>query len=185
MIRTLRATITYHVAGGVIADVAGVGYLVSVPLRSLPRVGDEVMLFTHHHIREDSQDLYGFTTLEELALFERLLDVSSIGPKSAMAVLAMASANDVAQAIEAEDTGFFSRIPGLGKKSALKIILELKGKLVSAGNGSSHQQELAEALRSLGYRDDAIAEALRSLPTDITDTQAALTWVLPRIGKNS
>jgi len=96
MIRTLRATITYHVAGGVIADVAGVGYLVSVPLRSLPRVGDEVMLFTHHHIREDSQDLYGFTTLEELALFERLLDVSSIGPKSAMAVLAMASANDVA-----------------------------------------------------------------------------------------
>lgn len=184
MIRTLRATITYHVAGGVIADVHGVGYLVSVPIRSLPRVGDEVLLFIHHHIRDVSQDLYGFQTMEELALFERLLDVPSIGPKSALSILSVANAADIARAIEAEDTSFFKSISGVGNKSALKIIVELKGKLApSTDTLPSHQRELADALRSLGYRDDAIGETVRNLPPDITSTQAALTWALKQLGQ--
>ena len=185
MIRTLTGKITHHTSKGIVVDVHDVGYLVAVPLRTLPEVGNQVTLFIHHHIREDQQSLYGFQTLPELELFERLIDVSSIGPKSALAILSMATADEIAQAVENGDQVFFTRVPGLGKKSTLKIMVELKGKLVTsdmAALQNSHQ-ELIDALTSLGYAAKDLQVVVKELPSDLADTQSQLTWVLKNLIK--
>ena len=185
MIRSLSGSVSYHTPKGVIVDVHGVGYLVAVPLRSLPRVGSDVMLFIHHHIREDTQALYGFQTLHELELFERLLEVNSIGPKSALGILSVATSDEIAKAVESGDQSFFTRVPGLGKKSALKILVELKGKLLTSGEAefqNSHH-ELIEALESLGYQARDVEPIARDIPSDLTDLQSQLTWVLKNLIK--
>ena len=184
MIRTIDGVLTYHTSKGVIINVSGIGYLVAVPLRSLPRAGDMVTLFIHHHIREDAQTLYGFQTLNELELFERFLDVSSIGPKSALAILSVANADEIAQAVELADETFFTRVPGLGKKSALKILLELKGKLIVDsldGSLANTHRELIEALESLGYATKDLQATMKQLPPELIDLQSQLTWVLKNL----
>ena len=185
MIRTISGKVTYHTAKGVIVDVHDVGYLVAVPLRNLPQSGEQVTLFIHHHVREDAQTLYGFNTLQELELFERLIDVSSIGPKSALGILSVATADEIAQAVETGDETFFTRVPGLGKKSALKILIELKGKLVISDSliFNDSRRELIEALEMLGYQSKDVEPIIRDLPTDLKDTQSQLTWILKSLTK--
>ena len=181
MIRSLTGTVTYHVTSGVILTVAGVGYLVAVPLRSLPTIGANVTLFTHHHVREQEQSLYGFSSLDELAAFEQLLAVSGIGPKSALTVLSVATPADLEKAIDADDVGFFAAVPGIGKKTAAKIIVELKGKLASVE--SSGSSELRDALASLGYVPRDVEPLLRTMPANLSDTQAQLSWLLKQFSK--
>ena len=181
MIRSLAGTVSYHVPGGIILEVGGIGYLVAVPLRSTPLTGASVTLFTHHHVREQDQSLYGFTTLAELVAFEQLLAVSGIGPKSALTVLSVATPVELEKAIDADDVGFFAAVPGIGKKTAAKIIVELKGKLASTESlGSS---ELRNALNSLGYNSRDVEPLLRTLPADLTDTQTQLRWLLKQFSK--
>ena len=181
MIRSLTGTVTHSIPGGIILEVGGVGYLVAVPVRSVPAVGAATTLCIHHHIREQDQSLYGFASLDELAAFEQLLNVPSIGPKSALAILSIATPADLERAIEADDVGFFSSVPGIGKKSAAKIIVELKGKLAPAE--STGASELREALTGLGYAPRDIDPLIRSVPSTITETTEQIRWILGQLSR--
>ncbi|MBI4023166.1 Holliday junction branch migration protein RuvA [Candidatus Berkelbacteria bacterium] len=180
MIRLIAGTVAALVGEGVVVDVGGLGYLVRVPIRSLAAVGSQVRYHTYHHIREDGQALYGFQTPEELEIFTQLLDVPSIGPKLALTILTSATPAEIAQAIAAENVGFFQSLPGVGKKSAAKIIVELRGRsLGSAGAGAPGRgSDLAEALASLGYGAAEIQRVTQVLPADLTSPEAQVTWAL-------
>jgi Holliday junction DNA helicase RuvA len=181
MIRSLGGTVTHHVATGIILDVRGVGYLVAVPLRTVPPIGSSVQLFTHHHVREQAQSLYGFEMLDELETFESLLEVPSIGPKSALAILSLASAEQIRAAVDREDTAFFASVPGIGKKSAASIIVALTGKLAPSLAGSSPRGQLTEALTALGYTSRDLDPVLRELPSELVTIEAQIRWVLAHL----
>lgn len=146
----------------------GVGYKVSCPLPTLlaQAVGKPISLFIHTHVREDALTLFGFERETELELFNRLISVSGIGPKSALAMLSVHSPASVADAVERGDATLLSHTPGIGKKTAEKIVLELKGKLEhmrSAQGGSDALFEVRLALEALGYSAREINEALNKL----------------------
>lgn len=185
MIRTITGTAQHLFPDGVVVDVGGVGYLVAVPARSAPRIGDAVSYMTYHHIREDGQALYGFTTSAELATFQLLITVPSIGPKLAMAILAVATPSDIASAVDTDNIGFFSSLPGVGKKSAAKIIVELKGKITASREVSvpGVGVELVDALTTLGYAPSEIQGVLARLPREHTTIQAQVTWALRELSQ--
>lgn len=185
MIRTLAGTVTHLMPDGLVVHVGGVGYLVAVPLRSIPSLGESVEFFTYHLVREDEQALYGFATLDELSLFKALLTVPSIGPKSALAILSAASPTDIVRAVETDNLGFFQALPGLGKKSAAKIIVELKGKVTASGMVTipNSQSDLLEALVTLGYRPSEVQALLGHVPADLESIQAQVTWALKQLGQ--
>lgn len=185
MIRTLSGTITHLMSDGIVVNVGGVGYLVSVTPRSMSQIGTTADLFTYHHIREDDQALYGFSALEELQLFRELLTVPSIGPKLALAILSAAAPADILAAIEQDNLSFFQSLSGVGKKSAAKIIVELKGKLTGTRLTAIPQgrDELVSALTQLGYRSDEIQPIIQALPADLEDTQSQLTWSLKQLAR--
>ena len=150
-----------------VLDVAGVGYLVSATRSAMrkARRADEVALETYLHVREDTMQLYGFAELEERELFEHLLSVSGVGPKVALAIVSGSTPTELRQAIASEDTARFQAIPGIGKKTAQRVVLELKEKLgadgVTVPISTANEDVLArEALVELGY---SIAEADRAL----------------------
>ncbi len=187
MIRTLSGTVTHLMADGIVVHVGGVGYLVAVAPRSVPRLGEPIELFTYHLVREDELALYGFASLDELELFKALLTVPSIGPKSALAILAAATPDQVRSAIEQDNLGFFQSLPGLGKKSAAKIIVELKGRITASRETTVPTQgsELLEALIALGYRPSEIQSILSQVPTDLESIQAQVTWALKQLGQTA
>lgn len=168
MIRSIRGTVSHCLSQALIVEVSGIGYFVTVPIRSIPAVGAAVYFFTYHHIREDSQALFGFESLEELGVFESLLTVPSIGPKLAMTIMSSATPDEISSAVANDNIGFFKSLPGVGGKSAAKIIVELKDKLSSGSLGSipSAGTELADALTSLGYAPTEIQAVLKEAPTD-------------------
>ena len=157
-----------------IVNVGGIGFQVYMPtptLSTLSTIGEEVELHTHLHIREDNATLYGFTTAEELGLFQTLIGVSGLGPKLAMAMLSAMSVEKLAMAIATSSTDLLDEIPGVGKKMASRLILELKGKL--AAGWLAAPAELAEenadvlsALTSLGYSVREATRAVATLPPD-------------------
>jgi len=133
----------------------GVGYQVSVSFQTfcgLPDAGQAVKLEIHHHVKEDRSELYGFLDMREKALFEKLIGVSGIGPKSALGILSPHPAAEVAAAIEAENISFLTKIPGIGKKTAQRVVLELKGKL----DGAVASETVPVPVASLAVRDDAL-----------------------------
>ena len=162
MIATLRGRVIARGADHVVVETSGVGYKVFVPR---PPSGDEVLLHTHQVVREDGQFLFGFDTREELALFELLISVSGVGPKAAIAILSVARPVDVAAAIAAEDAAALAKAPGVGKKTAERLIVDLRSKVGRVSIGAL-EGELADgdeamaALRALGY---TLAEAQRAL----------------------
>lgn len=141
-------------ADRIIVMVGGVGYQIAISFQtfcSLPQTGETVSLEIYHHVKEDRNELYGFTSIREKELFEKLISVSGIGPKTGLGVLSPHPAGEVASAIDSEDVSFLTRIPGIGKKTAQRVILELKGKL------AHDESETAEALSGIsGFRDDAL-----------------------------
>ena len=147
--------------------VNGVGYTVSVPASQIPAIGKNIDLFIHTHVREDSLALYGFTDEACLDLFEKLISVSGVGPKSALAIVSVASAAVVRQAIETSNLNFFTAVPGIGKKSAQKIIIELKPRFsrtdadLASLDGNS---ELNQALSQLGFSKSEIISVLPQAP---------------------
>lgn len=141
-------------------DVEGIGYLIHAPnpFRFESSVGEKVTIYTELVVREDSHTLYGFKTMDEKELFLSLLKVTGIGPKSALAILAASTPAEVVQAIENEDQKYMQKFPGVGKKTASQIILDLKGKLTKAPqeeqnipNGAHYIKEALLALEALGY----------------------------------
>ena len=185
MIGSLRGRVIDVLATSVLLEIQGVGYRVMVPASALSTVkaGDEAFFYIHDRIREDAHDLYGFLSAEDLRLFEQLLNVSGVGPKVATAIMAVGSAEAVRRAIMAGDVARMTSVPGVGKKTAQKIILELKGQLVEAEGESSEDRDAIEALQSLGYSAMQAREALKNVGADIVDVSARVREALRRLSK--
>ena len=177
MIGKLTGTLLEKNPPQILIDCHGVGYEVDVPMSTfynLPAVGEEVALLTHFVVREDAQILYGFGTAQEREAFRQLIKISGVGPRTALSVLSGMGVSDLAQAVTAQEAGRLVKVPGIGKKTAERLLLELKGKLgadigVPTGGvvrGESHS-DILQALVALGYSDKEAALALKALPDDV------------------
>ena len=159
----------------VLVDVAGVGYEVDVPMSSffnLPPAGERVTLLTHFVVREDAQTLFGFLTADERATFRQLIKISGVGPRMALSLLSGLSVADLSQAVAAQDASRLVKVPGIGKKTAERLLLELKGKLgpelgAPAQVANDAQADIVQALVALGYSEKEAAAALKALPPDV------------------
>lgn len=159
----------------VVVDCNGVGYEVSVPMSTyynLPESGLKVSLLTHFVVREDAQLLYGFATAAEREAFRQLIKITGIGPRMALSVLSGMSVTELAQAITLQEAGRLVKVPGIGKKTAERLLLELKGKLgpdigLSPNVGNDAQNDILQALLALGYSDKEAAAALKALPAEV------------------
>ena len=159
----------------VIVDCGGVGYEVQVPMSTfynLPAEGQKVSLLTHFVVREDAQILYGFGTETERAAFRELIKISGVGPRTALSVLSGMGAADLAQAVTLQDAARLIKVPGIGKKTAERLLLELKGKLGAdigavAGVDTLAQGDILQALLAWGYSDKEAAQAVKALPREI------------------
>ena len=176
MIGKLTGTLADKNPPQVLVDCHGVGYEVDVPMSTfynLPGVGEPVSLLTHFVVREDAQILYGFATNGEREAFRQLIRISGVGPRTALSVLSGMSVAEIAQAVTAQDAGRLVKVPGIGKKTAERLLLELKGKLgadlgpQALGARSDSQGDILQALLALGYSDREASAALKALPADI------------------
>ncbi|MBP9828257.1 Holliday junction branch migration protein RuvA [Patescibacteria group bacterium] len=163
MIAFLQGIVAEIDIDSTILDVHGVGYRVAVA-RPTFEVGETVKLYIYEIIREDKHDLCGFSHKEDLALFEALIGVQGIGQKVAMKILSTGSSEKIIESIAREDVGFFGGISGIGKKTAQKIILELKGVLVSGAPGGMMRDDVTEALEGIGYSKEDIQAVLEHVP---------------------
>jgi holliday junction DNA helicase RuvA len=156
----------------VLLDVTGVGYEVDVPMSTfygLPATGETITLFTHLVVREDAHVLYGFATLEERAAFRQLIRISGVGARTALAVLSGMSVADLSQAVAMQEAGRLTKVPGIGKKTAERLLLELKGRLadVHVSAGAEKASDVLNALLALGYSEKEAGGAVKGLPPGI------------------
>ena len=161
----------------ILVDVHGVGYEIDVPMSTfynLPPVGQEVTLLTHFIVREDAQLLYGFLTSEERETFRLLLKVSGIGARTALSILSGMSVADLVNAVALQEAGILTKVPGIGKKTAERLLLELKDKLTGAlasgavSTVSSTSTDIINALMGLGYSDREARAVVKKLPADLS-----------------
>lgn len=171
MIASLRGRILEVHAGYFILEVGGVGYQLKAasPLISAVHVGEERLFYIHDHVREDVRDLYGFASKREQDFFEKLLNVSGVGPKVALTIMSVGSVDEVKAAVMRGDLALLTSVPGVGTKTAQKIVLELKGQLVETEGESPEEAEIIEALASLGYATQQARTALKSVPREVQD----------------
>jgi Holliday junction DNA helicase RuvA len=174
LIASLDGTLAQRVEEGVILDVHGVGYLVTVGQRTLaelPRAGERVRLYTYTYVREDALGLFGFLRQEELSFFKLLLSVKGIGPKAGLAILSRAELRVLKRAVLQEDAALLATVPGIGPKTAARVVLELKGKLkdeifgeeprVPAVGGADPVAQAMAVLTGLGYTPAEAKDAVR------------------------
>lgn len=188
MISYLKGKIILVQSGFIILEISGVGYRVNINERIPVKVGDEKEFFTYNHIREESNDLYGFNKYDELLLFEKLITVNGVGPKVGQLIMACSSADKIISAIVDENLAFFQAVPGIGKKVASKIILDLKSKLSGIQANSiigqiDNSGELVEALTSLGYGPGEIQRVIIAIPKDIKSFEDKVRWSIKNISK--
>ena len=175
MIGRLTGTLAEKAPPQLLIDVNGVGYEVDVPMSSfynLPGLGERVTLLTHFVVREDAQLLFGFLTHDERTTFRLLVKISGVGPRMALSILSGLSINELAQAVSLQESGRLVKVPGIGRKTAERLLLELTGKLgdslaapVRVARGA--QSDILQALVALGYNDREAGAALKALPTDV------------------
>lgn len=174
MIGFLRGQVHHKDLNHALVDVSGVGYLVHMPLPDLARMGEtgtEVQLWVHTHVRESAIDLFAFLSDESLGLFEKLIGVSGVGPKLALALLSGMDADDLVRAILDEDEARIVKVPGVGKKTAARIVLEMKDRLKDQGarqkaaspGDKNAMNDLESALSNLGYRPASVEKALKAV----------------------
>lgn len=197
MIAYIKGKLTYIQDDSVIIDVGGIGYEVICgnPFVFQNSLNQEILIHTYHHVREDVQHLYGFKNEDEKYLFTKLISVSGIGPKSAINILGSVNVNEFVGAVEREDEKYLMQFPGVGKKTARQIILDLKGKLTDlltisqeteaetskASSSSTAVKEAQEAMKSLGYSDQeirSITPALQKETTSNTDEMIRIALAL-------
>lgn len=176
MIGKLTGTLLEKNPPQILIDCHGVGYEVDVPMSTfynLPAAGEKVSLLTHFVVREDAQILYGFGSAAEREAFRQLVKISGIGPRTALSVLSGLSVAELAQAVTAQEAGRIVKVPGIGKKTAERLLLELKGKLgadlplpgaAAVGDAAS---DIQQALMALGYNEKDAAAALKALPAGV------------------
>ncbi len=190
MIAYLEGTIIEKNDKFLVIKASSVGYKIYTTVDTLSKceLGQDSSLWIYTAVRENSIDLYGFVSTEEMSFFELLLDVSGIGPKSALSIIALASVDTLKRAIATGDTGYLNKVSGIGKKTAEKIILELRDKLhAHKGEGGRSvalrsESDIVEALKSLGYSQSEAREALKEVPSDIEGTNARIKEALKILG---
>jgi len=198
MISKLSGILAYADPRSVIIDVNGVGYKLFTTVGAMEdlgkqspqsaKIGQTLTLWTYLAVRENAMDLYGFVTKDELDIFEELIGVSGIGPKTALGILSVANPATIRRAVATEDPSYLTSVSGVGKKNAEKIVLELKGKLVAVidEKGSAaraYGSDSLEALKSLGYQEREAREALKKVPAEITDTAECVKQALKILSK--
>ena len=155
----------------VIVDVGGVGYEIGIPVSTfskLPQIGEKVHLFTHLYIREDSHQLFGFLEEMERSLFGKIIKVSGIGPRVGLAILSTISPTSLVSYIEKRNTENLCQIPGIGKKTAERMILELKGKIEVVSENTNDHEELVQALLALGYSEKDVRSTVSTIEYKLT-----------------
>ena len=165
-----------------LVDVGGVGYEIECPISTLcelPAVGETVTLLTHFVVREDAQLLFGFLTHDDRESFRILIKISGVGPKLAIGVLSGLSGEELAAAVERDDVATLTRLPGVGKKTAERLLVELRGRMTSTGHtqslvGSSPIEEAVLGLIALGYKETEARKAINALPKDPEATPETL-----------
>jgi Holliday junction DNA helicase RuvA len=176
MIGRITGTLAEKAPPLILVDVGGVGYEIDVPMSSfynLPGLGERVTLLTHFVVREDVQQLFGFLTHEERATFRELVKISGVGPRTALSILSGLSVADLSQAVSRQEAGRLVKVPGIGKKTAERLLLELKGKLgpdlgqPAASAASDAQADIVQALVALGYHEREANTALKALPPEV------------------
>lgn len=192
MIGRLTGTLLEKNPPQILLDVQGVGYEVDVPMSTfynLPALGEKVVLHTHFVVREDAQLLYGFATHDERVAFRQLLKITGVGAKMALAVLSGLSLSDLAAAVATKDAARLTRVPGIGKKTAERLLLELQGKFVAAVAGSaapgitaSASDDIVNALMALGYNEKEADWAAKQLPKD-SDVAGGIRQALKLLSK--
>lgn len=189
MISKLRGQIIHKELSSIVLDVNGVGYKINLTPETVSTLvgNNEANLFVHLAVRENSLDLYGFLTKEELDFYELLLTVSGIGPKSGLGILSVASVEMLRGAISTGDTSYLTKVSGIGKKSADKIVLELRDKLGKVTEFDSismkEESDVVETLKMLGYKPNEIREAIKEIPKDTTGTSNRVKEALKFLGK--
>ena len=192
MIAYLKGKIIAKPNNYLIIETAGVGYQVFAGENFLAdaKTGSEQEIYIHHQVREDASDLYGFPDLEDLNLFELLLSVSGVGPKSALAVLSLASSDDIKEAIVRGDASLLTKVSGIGKKTAERLVLELKNKVMRVssgttltGGGTNILGDELDALMSLGYAMNEAREALNKVEASITSTSGRVKAALKYLAR--
>lgn len=181
MIAHVSGQVAEKFGGSLIVDVHGVGYEVSVAAGDFDSVtlGDEVKFYTYHHIREQAEELFGFSSLAAKKLFELLITVQGVGPKAALAILSIADSEIVRNAIANSDVAFVSKASGVGKKTAERVVVDLKDKvglalrydndvLTGSSQPIAHSDEALEALMALGYSLNDATRALEGVPTELS-----------------
>lgn len=200
MIDYIRGILVHIASDSIVVEVGGIGYRVFCPNPAHFSLQEEVYVYTHHHVREDAILLYGFASRDEQSLFRRLIEVSGIGPKVALGIMSGAKPRDIAVSIEQENIQFLTKLPGIGKKTAQRMILDLKdkisslfpeGELVGDVDASSMAsdaevdnssaagvwEEVNEALKSLGYTDAETSKVYEKLLGKATEQDSVDTWI--------
>ncbi|HEY6135170.1 MAG TPA: Holliday junction branch migration protein RuvA [Rubrivivax sp.] len=176
MIGRITGTLAEKSPPLVLVDVGGVGYEVDVPMSTfynLPALGERVTLLTHFVVREDAQLLYGFLTAPERATFRLLVKISGVGPRTGLSILSGLSVAELASAVTQQDGARLVKVPGIGKKTAERLLLELKGKLgadlgaPASAAADEAQADIVQALVALGYNEREANSALKALPADV------------------
>ena len=189
MIAKLKGKIEYIKDNYAVVDVNGVGYKVFLTAHSLGKVAGQkdVDLFIHTHVREDAFSLFGFLTMEELEMFELLISISGVGPKSAQGILTIATPKTIRAAILNEDSSILTKVSGIGKKTAERVILELRNKVTdmpeSEKESATVDSDAIEALLSMGYSAYEAREALKNVPKDVKDVGQRIKLALKSLGK--
>ncbi len=190
MIGLIKGKVVEKTERALLVDTGGLGYEVNVlpATRNGAKIGETAQFFTYLAVREDALELYGFAEKKELEFFKLLISISGIGPKGAIAVLAIAPPETLEKAVRSGDTNYLTRVSGIGKKRAEKIVLELKDKLGSLETGDADhslqgEADTLEALQSLGYTLPEAREALKKVSPDLTDTSAKVKAALKVLGK--
>lgn len=172
----------------IVETAGGVGYkifLTPETLKAVSRQPSAVSFWTHLAVRENALDLYGFLEKTDLDFFELLLSVSGIGPKSALAIISLAPPETLTKAISAGDGSYLTKVSGIGRKSAEKIVLELRDKIGSleTGSGLKEEGEAIEALQSLGYNLREAREALKQVPSEVVETSEKVRAALKHLSR--
>lgn len=190
MIRHLTGSVVEKGVGHLVLDISGVGYLVFAQEETLKNAKEdtEISLWVHLSVRETALELYGFTSKEDLAFFEMLIGVSGVGPKSALSILNLAPAHHLASAIASGDDAYLTKVSGIGRRSAAKIVVELKEKLQNAAteNGDVSTQGASDtilALEALGYSTSEAREALREVSDETLDTNQKVKEALKYLSR--
>ena len=191
MIGSLKGKVEFFDRPYIILDVSGVGYRVLVPneISSKAKIGDPIKLFTYTYVREDALELFGFGELEDLKLFEQLISVSGIGPKTALSIFSFGNRESITDAVIKGNVDFFTGVPRLGRKNAQKVIIELKSKIGSleeldlSGEGLLVNNEILMALKGFGFTGKEAQDAIRAVGSQGKTTEEKIRLTLKYLGK--